>query len=148
MSYHFQSACLLVFSSLLLAGCSSPERNMLIGKWQIKKPDKILKRIDNADTQSVDTNTVSPQGSGQMVLRFWFSGKLETNTKMWDEDYKKEGTWQLLGFDSKKRESLVLCVLNGQTTEHRVEWLENGNLKMVPPNMAGTKTKLEFERAD
>ena len=148
MSYRLQPACLIVLLTRLLAGCSSPERDMLIGKWQIEKPDKILKRIDNDDNQSADTNTVSQQGGGQMVLFFRSSGKLETKTTMWDEDYKKEGTWKLLDFDPGKQESLIQCVLNGQTTEHQVEWLKNGNLKMVPPNMAGTKAKLEFQRVD
>ena len=120
---------------------------MLIGQWQIEKAGKLLNRIGKGpDVSPVDD--LATMNDNQMLLVFHRNGKLETVTQMGSIDRKKAGTWELLEFEDADQTSLIRCILNDQTTEHEIVWLANGNLKMVPPNMAGTLTKLEFRRAD
>ncbi len=128
---------------LLLAGCSSPERNMLIGQWQLEKAGKISSRIGNPPNEMTDDWSTEDYG-GRMLIVFHSSGKLETISQLGAIDRNKTGSWELLSYDRSTRMSQVRCVLNDQTTEHEIDWLDNGNMKMVPPNMAGTLTKLEF----
>lgn len=147
MNDSYKLAFLLPLSCLMLAGCSSPERGMLIGQWQIEKADKVLNRIDNNSNVSSDPDDTDSRG-GRMLLVFHSSGKLQTMTQMGAIDRGKTGSWELLEFNRAAQTSRIRCVLNGQTTEHQIEWLADGNLKMVPPNMAGTLSKLEFRRVD
>ena len=120
---------------------------MLIGQWQIEKAGKILNRIGKGSAR-LPADNLATMDDNQMLVVFHSSGKLETVTQMGEIDRKKTGTWELLEFESAEQTSLIRCTLNDQTTEHEIDWLANGNLKMVPPNMAGTLTKLEFRRAD
>ena len=147
MIYRYKFSCLLPLACLLLAGCSSPERDMLVGQWQIEKAGKILNRIANDPNEAADTKE-NDSSSGRMLLVFHSSGKLQTITQMGAIDREKTGSWELLEYDRLGETSRIRCVLNGQSTEHPIEWLTNGNLKMVPPNMAGTLTKLEFCRVE
>lgn len=147
MIYGYKLACLLPLACLMLAGCSSPERDMLIGQWQIEKAGKILNRIGNDPNDSADKMTTD-DGAGRMLLVFHTSGELQTVTQMGAIDRGKTGSWELLEYNRLGETSRIRCVLNGQTTEHQIEWLTSGNLKMVPPNMAGTLTKLEFRRVE
>ncbi len=137
----------LLILACMLAGCSSPEREMLIGQWQIEKAGKLMNRIGKGPAGS-PADDLATMADNQMRLVFHRNGKLETVTQMGSIDRKKAGTWELLEFENADQTSLIRCTLNGQTTEHEIVWLANGNLKMVPPNMAGTLTKLEFRRAD
>ncbi len=147
MIYRYKFSCLLPLACLLLAGCSSPERDMLIGQWQIEKAGKILNRLANDQSESADKNHVD-NGAGQMLLGFHASGELQTITQMGAIDRQNAESWELLEYNRAAQTSQIRCVLNGQSTEHPIEWLTNGNLKMVPPNMAGTLTKLEFCRVE
>ena len=40
----------------------------------------------------------------------------------------------------------ILCELFGQQTQHEVQFIEKDLIRLVPPNMAGTKSKLTFRR--
>ena len=116
---------------------------MLIGQWKLEKAGRISNRIGNAPNEMTNDRSTEDYG-GRMLIVFHSSGKLETVTQMGAIDRNKTGSWELLSYDRSTRTSQVRCVLNDQTTEHEIDWLDNGNMKMVPPNMAGTLTKLEF----
>ncbi|MEE2826457.1 MAG: hypothetical protein VYE64_07495 [Planctomycetota bacterium] len=138
---------MLLVSTCMLAGCTSPEREMLVGQWRIEAAGKILNRIGQSASITPESSPEEVE-QNQMLLVFHANGKLETITQMGAIDRKKTGTWELLEFREAAQTSFIRCNLNGQTTEHEVDWLTNGNLKMVPPNLAGTRIKLEFCRVD
>ena len=131
----------------LLAGCSDPQRSRLVGSWQLQKPEQISKRFANSDAPSADNSSES-SFDNRMLIEFRRNGTLRTVTRIGNIDREKTGTWELLQFDEPDNRAMIRCEINSQTTEHEVEWLDSGALKMVPPNMAGTTTRLTFVRAN
>ena len=136
---------LVVISSL--AGCSDPQRSQIVGTWQLEKPDQISERITNPANDTADNNSDSVD-QNRMEIVFRRGGGLVTKTKMGSIDREKSGTWELIQVNESERTATVSCTIQSQTTEHEIELLEQGRLKMVPPNMAGTETRLIFRRAD
>ena len=83
-----------------------------------------------------------------MTIRFFHSGQLETKTRMGSVDSTKTGSWELIEYDEQQQRAIVRCQLYGQETEHEIELLEDGGIRMVPPNLAGLKTKIKFVRQE
>ena len=81
-----------------------------------------------------------------MMLVFYASGSLQTNTRMGDVNREKNGSWNVVEFDEEKSKMKIRCDLMGQQTEHEVRFIEEDLIRLVPPNMAGTKSKLTFRR--
>lgn len=134
---------LLAILMLANVGCyQDPIRAKLIGTWKIEHAHKLSKRV-NQDTAEVDSNE---DISERMVLAFYASGSLKTNTRMGEANREKIGSWKVVLFDEEKSVMTISCELMGQQTEHEVRFIEDDLIRFVPPNMAGTKTKLTFRR--
>ena len=126
---------LVLSVSCMLAGCGSTEHNAMVGTWRISRPDALGQRV-NAGAES----------ESRMVLVFYWNGQLETETRMGAVASKKQGTWQVVGGDPSKQETVISCQLQGQTTEHTVTFIDDDTIRLVPPNMAGVPQALTFVR--
>lgn len=134
---------------LLLAGCLGPHQSKIVGRWQLEDPDRISRRIggDAPPISDIEQEPRSDAGN-RMLVEFRRGGGLRTVTQMGQIDREKTGTWQWVAFDEANNTATLRCTIQGETTELEIDVLEGGNLRMVPPNMAGTRRKLEFRRAD
>ncbi len=130
----------------IFIGCGDANRGKIIGTWQIQRADSVLKRIDSekhgAATQAHADETNPPK----MLLTFERSGALKTTTRMGAVDQAKEGTWTFDSFDMASNKLHMTCLLQNQESQHVVHFIDQDTIKLVPPNMAGTKLKIEFTR--
>lgn len=119
------------------AGCGDPHRKRLVGLWELDHSERVEKRIADADEFA---------SASKMTIRFGSGGKLSTVTKMGSIDGQKQGSWKFLEFDEETRVMRVECTIGMQTTEHEIEFVDEDQIKLVPPNMAGLSLKLNFRR--
>lgn len=129
----------LIAICLTLAGCGNKIDQRLVGKWQISKPDSINKKVAGDQTDE-------PSGQPNMTIEFSSSGKLTTTTQMGKIDSVKTGNWQVLNSQEDSKRIEIRCQLGMQTTEHDVDF-EGDSIRWIPPNLAGTKQKIRFDRA-
>ena len=81
-----------------------------------------------------------------MLIHFYNSGYLATETNMGNISTQKQGNWKLLSYDAQTKTAKIQCKLVDDTTNFDVIVLDDNTLRLVPPNMAGLKTKLKFVR--
>ena len=135
------SLVLLAICFGLLSGCyQDPIRAKLAGNWKIEHGDKLSRRVNEEDSEGVE------DPSGKMVLSFTASGSLQTQTRIGGAIREKNGSWKAIDFDEEESVMKISCELMGQQTEHEVRFLEDDLIQLVPPNMAGTKSRLTFRR--
>ena len=130
----------LIAGCLTLAGCGDRIDQRLVGKWQITKPDSINRKV------SGEQETQQPE-QPNMTIEFSSSGKLVTTTQMGKIDSVKTGSWKVLESAKDSNRIKIQCQLGMQTTEHEVE-IEGDAIRWIPPNLAGTKQKILFDRAN
>lgn len=136
---------LMLLACLLLAsvGCyQDPVRAKLIGTWKIEHAEKLSRRVNQDAVEADPAEDISER----MVLAFYASGSLKTKTRIGDVNREKIGSWKVVHFDEEESVMKISCELMGQQTEHEVRFIENDLIRFVPPNMAGTKSKLTFRR--
>jgi len=139
----------LIAGCLMLAGCGETGRSSLAGKWELESAAQLVDRIGGTDSAGVGGGgDASATGESQMVIEFSANGDLKTATRIGAIDRTKTGTWEIVEWDEAKQVMKIRCVLAGQESEHEVEFLEEGVIRLTPPNMAGTRTKLVFRRAN
>lgn len=144
MKTAFKTISILSLTFLLLfSGCyQDPIRAKLAGTWKIEHGEKLSRRVnqDEEDTPEID------DPSERMVLSFFASGSLQTKTRMGDVIREKNGSWNVADYDEEESRMKIRCELMGQQTEHDVRFVEADLIRLVPPNMAGTSSKLTFRR--
>ena len=132
----------------MLTGCGDPNRSKIIGTWEIQRADTVLSRISQSDSEAVDRGGESEIDSAdpKMTLRFLLNGRLETSTSIGAVNQQKQGTWKLIEFDETTSTMTLKCDIQNQESEHKVEFLDQETIKLIPPNMAGTTMKIKFKR--
>ena len=135
--YYVVSAFML---ALLISGCGDANRAKIIGIWEIKTADKVLRRFKDKDLQSDQAN------NGRMQLAFQRGGQLKTATIMGDAQSEKEGSWEWVSFDESSRTAILNITLGLQQTEHEVVFVDDETIELIPPNLAGTNLKVQFVR--
>ena len=129
---------LILFILITIAGCNDPIRSKITGTWQMQRPEKILDRV----SESGDSN----ESETGMKLIFLANGTFMTVTKMGAIDQSKQGRWTLIGFDAASNVMTVNFSLQSQNSEHEIEFVDDNQIRLVPPNMAGLSMKVQFER--
>ena len=125
-------------------GCGNPNRGKIIGTWEIDQADTVMNRINEQDDPPAKaTPETQPP---KMLIRFLSSGALETVTNMGAIQQQKNGTWNLVSYDEATKQAIVSCEIQSQESEHEITLIDDKTIKLVPPNMAGTTTKLKFRR--
>jgi len=140
---HISFSMLLACLMLAIVGCKQdPIRAKIIGTWKIEHSEKLTKRVnqDEGATESAEDL------GDRMVLAFYASGSLQTKTRIGNVNREKNGSWKVVNFDEEESKMKISCELMGQQTEHEVRFIETDLIRLVPPNMAGTKSKLTFRR--
>jgi len=137
---------LLAFLMLASIGCyQDPIRAKLTGTWKIEHGDKLSERVNQEDLPA-ESAEVADDPSERMVLAFYASGSLQTKTRIGNVNREKNGLWNVIDFDEEESVMKISCELMGQQTEHEIRFIETDLIRLVPPNMAGTKSKLTFRR--
>ena len=135
----------LILSLLLawvLAGCSNPDRNKIVGVWVAETADKLSDRITGDGSED---EVFEPK----LEVQFQWSGKLKTVTRMGTINREKNGTWELTHVEANQL--TLSCTLGdpkmgSQTTELKIKILDENTIRMTPPNMAGLSTKMKFKK--
>lgn len=139
----FTLSVLLASFMLANVGCyQDPIRAKLAGTWKIEHGEKLSKRVNQDE--------LPPEGaddpSERMMLAFYASGSLQTKTRIGNVNREKNGSWNVIDYDEEESVMKISCELMGQQTDHEVRFIESDLIRLVPPNMAGTKSKLTFRR--
>ena len=121
---------------LMLAGCSDPRRQMIVGTWVMDEVELVADQIGN------ETSAESPN----MLVQFESSGKLLTETTMGSINSQKVGTWKLIEYDAAKKTLVIECDLQQQKTDHEIVFEGESTIRWIPPNMAGTTDEMTFRR--
>ena len=131
----FKFSCWLLL--LALAGCTGdPNRARIVGDWEIATADHLMGQV----------NAQPDDQPPRMLIHFYNSGYLATETNMGNISTQKQGNWKLLSYDAQTKTAKFQCKLVDDTTNFDVVVLDDNTLRLVPPNMAGLKTKLKFVR--
>lgn len=142
------TCCLLL---LALVGCTGdPDRARIVGDWEIATADRLMGQVnvepldseglvDSADNSEADQPP-------RMLVRFYNSGYLATETNMGSMSTQKHGNWKFLSYDAQTRTAKIQCKLVDDTTDFDVIVEDENTLRLVPPNMAGLTKKLKFVR--
>jgi len=140
MKAHSNAVLLLLLAALVLtSGCyQDPVRAKLSGTWKIEHGEKLTRRVNE--------EAIADDPSEKMVLSFFASGSLQTKTKIGGVVREKNGSWNVVDYDEEDSKMTVRCDLIGQQTEHEIRFIETDLIRLVPPNMAGTTSKLTFRR--
>ena len=144
------SSWILVLAAIVLVtsmGCGDPNRSKIVGTWNIDSPNAIERVRQEPDV--ADDNSANEEPATQrpkMIVHFYRSGALETETDMGRTVSKKSGTWRMVSFDEEGKKVTIECDLTNQTTQHDILLVDENTIRMVPPNMAGLKKKLKFVR--
>lgn len=144
-----RTAIVLSFLALGL-GCGDPDRARIVGRWEVSAGDGMLDRVDKSAASEMpsesDPSLEDTDQAPRLVVEFFQSGSLQTETRISDAISQKNGTWSLLKFDDDKKVAHVKCELIGQTTEHAIFLVSENEILMVPPNLAGLTKKMRFKR--
>ena len=130
---------LLLTAVVLSSGCyQDPVRAKLAGTWKIEHGDKLTRRVNEQDAGN--------DPAERMQLSFYASGSLQTKTRIGGVIREKNGSWSVVDYDEEDSRMTIRCELIGQQTEHEIRFIETDLIRLVPPNMAGTTSKLTFRR--
>ena len=136
---------------LALVGCGGdPDRNRIVGDWEIATANRLMGQV-NAEPVAPAGLDGSTEDSTEaqrprMLIRFYYSGSLATETKMGNVSTEKRGSWKFLSYDAQTRTAKIQCKLVDDTTDFDVVVEDENTLRLVPPNMAGLKKKMKFVR--
>ena len=125
-----------VICLLLVSGCNDPVRSKIAGTWEVQKADRLGQRI----------NQNQDGAESRMRIIFESGGGLTTQTSMGEIQREKTGSWKLVSFDDQTNIMELVCDLGSGEVPTSVAYLDDDTIKLIPPNMAGTKTKLKFAR--
>ena len=142
----FRISCCLVL--LALVGCSGdPDRARIVGDWEIATADHLMSQV-NAESTDLTNATDNPTEdlAPRMLIQFYNSGYLATETNMGTVSTQKQGNWKFLSYDAETGVAKIQCKLVDDTTDFDVLVEDENTLRLVPPNMAGLKKKLKFVR--
>ena len=128
-----------------VAGCGDARRAKIIGDWEMAVGKDLLEGVIENDPEQFAADA-DPDTSPKMLLRFFRSGVLETQTNMGSVQTRKQGYWELIELDEVGGRLTLECELTGQTTQHEVELVDENTIRLVPPNLAGLKRKIKFVR--
>ena len=138
------SCCLLL---LALAGCTGdPDRARIVGDWEIATADHLMEQVNAQPDGSIGLSDPATDQPPRMLIHFYNSGYLATETNMGNVSTKKQGNWKFLSYDAQTRTVKIQCKLVDDTTDFDVIVQDDDTIRLVPPNMAGLKTKLKFVR--
>lgn len=138
MRYIMFGLCLLVS-----AGCTGdPDRQRIVGDWEVAVAAKLVDQV-NAESEAGSPLIDTPP---KMLVRFYRSGHLTTQTNMGTVRSEKQGSWKFISYDASTGIAKIECRLLDETTEFDVIVESENALRMVPPNMAGLKKKMKFVR--
>ena len=141
----FKFSCWLLL--LALAGCTGdPDRARIVGDWEIATADHLMGQVNTQPDGSTDMSAPATDQPPRMMVHFHNSGYLATETNMGSISTKKQGHWKFLSYDAQTRTAKIQCKLVDDTTDFDVIVQDENTLRLVPPNMAGLKTKLKFVR--
>jgi len=129
----------------MFAGCGDSNRSKIIGTWGIEQADTVMSRIVSEEDGNSQINAVEPEPP-KMLLMFHRNGRLETATRMGDLSQEKTGQWEMISFDESTNSMTIACELQMQKSDYVVTFFDQDTIKLIPPNMAGTKMKLKFKR--
>lgn len=150
----FSNFALMISAALLASGCQpsvpAPAKP-LVGIWVLSQPERLADRINQANAglprPEAESDEPVPGGGGsKMMLEFRANGSLRTITDMGQLQQEKQGTWSFVSDSNSGKKLAIRCLLNQQTSEVEVEFIEPELISLVPPNMAGLNTKLTFRR--
>ncbi len=116
-----------------LCGCSNPGAVKLSGRWDLDSA-KSLSAVDDDD------------GLGRMSIVFERSGKLETITDFAMAKARKQGNWSLVSYEPDEDRVVVICSINGEQIETKIQFVGDDKIKLIPPNIAATRKQLVFRR--
>lgn len=146
----FCLASLLAISIACSVGCKDPLRSKIVGTWTIERADRVMSRVnasDDGETDSIQTtNDGMNDTESKMALTFHANGTMKTKTNMGSVAQEKIGSWTMKSFDSESNRMQIECVLQQQKTEHEVDFVDENQIELVPPNMAGLTMKIKFNR--
>jgi hypothetical protein len=150
----FSKLAFMLLATLLASGCQPsvpPPAKQLVGSWVLSQPERLADRINQANTglprpESESDEPVPDSGGSKMLLEFRANGSLRTVTDMGQLQQEKQGTWTFVSDSGGGKKLAIRCLLNQQTSEVEVEFIEPELISLVPPNMAGLNTKLTFRR--
>jgi hypothetical protein len=140
--------------TLIVSGCQpsvpTPAKP-LVGTWVLSEPERLADRINQANTglpgPKAESDEPTPDSGGsKMMLEFRANGSLRTITDMGQLQQEKQGTWSFVSGSNGGKKLAIRCLLNQQTSEVEVEFIEPELISLLPPNMAGLNTKLTFRR--
>lgn len=144
----------LLLATLCSCGCQPAPpaaAKPLIGTWVLSKPEQLADRINQANVglprPEAETDESDPSSGGsKMMLEFRADGTLRTITDMGQLQQEKKGVWKFVSDAEAGKKLAIRCLLNQQTSDVEVEFIESDVISLVPPNMAGLNTKLTFRR--
>ena len=140
-------AFLLLLSCLLSAGCGNSQRAKLVGTWEIEQPESLMQRLDEPTAEDSADVDAEMSRDPKMLLEFFRNGRLATTTAMGSvKPTPKQGRWEMVSFDEPSQTMIIKCQIGLQESEHEVEFIDADTIKLVPPNMAGLRLKLRFQR--
>ena len=136
----------ILLSCLLVTGCGDPQRGKLVGTWEIEQSGSLERRLEDTSSSAELGLEAMPTGS-KMQLQFFRNGNLKTTTRIgMVAPTPKQGHWEMLSFDESSGNMKVKCTIGLQETEHEIEFINAETIKLVPPNLAGLRLKLLFQK--
>lgn len=140
--------------TLLVSGCqpSLPgSAKALVGTWELSQPERLADRINQANAglprpEAESDEPALPSDGSKMILEFRADGTLRTITDMGQLQQQKQGFWRFVSESEAGKKLAIRCLLNQQTSDVELEFIEADVISLVPPNMAGLNTKLTFRR--
>jgi hypothetical protein len=156
---HLQTIA-LVLATILLSGCGNTDQAKIVGTWRLQPVDELAKRVGEDPPHNESTLETSQKSTGQdasnadedesrnMLVEFESNGAFKTRTQLGAINNDKIGKWKFLQYNEETHVVSIECTIGLQTTQHDVKIIDDDCIEMVPPNMAGLKTKLKFERSE
>ena len=117
-------------------GCGDSRRARIIGDWEMAVGKDLLEGVVEDQSASPSATDEGPDSESKLLLRFFRSGALETQTNMGSVRTKKQGYWELIDIDEAGGLATLECQLTGQPTQHEVELIDENTIRLVPPNLA------------
>ncbi len=148
-----------LLTAFLLSGCGNADKEKIVGTWRLQPVKELAKRVGENGTKTESTAQQSEINGGNsdsnaddngrnMLVEFTSKGALMTRTRIGAIDNDKIGKWKFIDFNEETNVVSIECTIGLQTTQHEITIVDDDCIEMVPPNLAGLKTKLKFERSE